>query len=213
MLSGKSWVSISIPVSAINIHIRMNALSASGPQPNCQAASPVSIPVSISTSGYRAEIGVSQWAQRPRSRSQLTTGMFCQGRMLSPQAGHCELGLERLIGVSVDAGCANNSEHSRRQLCSIIFGSLRMTTFKKLPTISPSKVQVIVKKKGSCRASIVGLFSLCSTPSNRRAQYKSRQVHGNHQSTDQNPQHRHYYRFNHLSILKACRWACNTGSV
>ena len=100
------------------------------------------------------------------------------------------------MGVSVDTGCANNSEHSRRQLCSIILGSRKMTTFKKLPTISPSKVQVIVKKKGSCKASIVELFSLCSTPSNHRAQHKDRQVHGDHQSTYQNPQHRHDDGFN-----------------
>ena len=99
------------------------------------------------------------------------------------------------MGVSVDTGCANNSEHSRRQLCSIILGSRKMTTFKKLPTISPSKVQVIVKKKGSCRASIVELFSLCSTPSNHRAQHKNRQVHGDHQSAYQHPKNRHDQRF------------------
>ena len=95
------------------------------------------------------------------------------------------------MGVSVDTGCSNNSEHSRRQLYSIILGSRRMTTFKKLPTISPSKVQVIAKKKGSYRASMVELFSLCSTPSHHRAQHKDRQVHGDHQSTYLNPQHRH----------------------
>ena len=100
------------------------------------------------------------------------------------------------MGVSIDTGCANNSEHSLCQLCSIILGSRKMTTFKKLPTISPSKVQVIVKKKGSYRAFMVELFSLCSTPSNHRAQHKDRRVHGDHQSTYQNPQHRHEYRFN-----------------
>ncbi len=57
-----------------------------------------------STSGYLMEIAVLQCLQRPRSHSQLSTGMLCQGLMGDAQFGHCEPGDERLIFGSLGVG-------------------------------------------------------------------------------------------------------------
>ena len=149
MLSGRSWVSISIPVSAVSTQIKTNALMASGPNPNCQAAKPDSNPVINSTNGYRTEMLMPHWAHWPRNISQLMTGMFCQGLIGAPQSGHWEPGRDSVRGGSSGTGCSSSSQHSRRQLSSIILGNRRITTLRKLPTISPNAVQVSVKKTGS----------------------------------------------------------------
>src|SRR3984893_18201891 len=93
MLSGSNWWSISMPVRAIKAQVTSNPQAAGAPKPKCQATHAESRAVASSTRGYRAEILVLQEAQRPRSTSQLTTGMFCQALMGALQTGQAERGV------------------------------------------------------------------------------------------------------------------------
>src|SRR5271170_7121636 len=96
---------MSMPVRAIKAQVSSNAQAAGAPKPKCQAAHADKMPVASSTAGYRAEILVLQDAQRPRSISQLMTGMFCQGLMGALQFGQAEPGVIKLkcAGAGVDS--------------------------------------------------------------------------------------------------------------
>ena len=48
--------------------------------------------------------------------------------------------------------CSSNSQQSRCQACSTILGRRKMTTFRKLPTISPRSVMAVVKNQEVCSA-------------------------------------------------------------
>src|SRR5271156_2035658 len=120
---------MSMPVSAIRAHVRSTAQAAGAPKPKCQAAHADKMPVVTSTAGYRAEILVLQDAQRPRSISQLKTGMFCQGLMGALQFGQAEPGVIKLkrggAGVDSVAGAAPASTSAawERQSRSSMMGN------------------------------------------------------------------------------------------
>src|SRR5215212_1093170 len=63
-----------------------------GRDPYAIAVATNSPPVTISTSGYSAEIGLRHVRQRPRSTSHETTGTLSRPRIGSPHAGHADLG-------------------------------------------------------------------------------------------------------------------------
>src|SRR5271163_224505 len=95
-----------MPVSAISAQVTSNAHAAGAPKPKCQATPAESTPVASSTSGYRTEIGALQEAQRPRSTSQLITGMLCRALICALQVGQAERGvlkLKRPSGAGTEA--------------------------------------------------------------------------------------------------------------
>ena len=59
---------------------------------NASAAIPNATPVISSTSGYRAEIGIRQCRQAPRSSAQDSSGTLSRAEIGEPQPGHAEGG-------------------------------------------------------------------------------------------------------------------------
>ena len=82
----------SITVSAISIQLNSSAAASCSDQPKRQTQTADTAALSSSTSGYWIEIAVRQLAQRPRSASQDSTGMFCHGRIAAPQPGQHDAG-------------------------------------------------------------------------------------------------------------------------
>ena len=74
--SGSSCVRRSMPDSAIRKPVNTIAPKPCQPNPKRHTQTTISSIVSSSTSGYWIEIFVLQPRQRPRSASQLNTGMF-----------------------------------------------------------------------------------------------------------------------------------------
>tara|TARA_B100001057_G_scaffold407971_1_gene422035 strand:- start:156 stop:455 length:300 start_codon:yes stop_codon:yes gene_type:complete len=69
-----------------------------------------------------------------------------------------------------------------------------MTTFRKLPTISPNAVQVRGKKSGLGKAVIMAIALGLETPSKDRAEHKDGQVHRDHEPPYQHAKYRNAQR-------------------
>ena len=106
--SGSTVVSQSISDSASSTATTPHHSSATGCAPKRQATAAKSSAVPISTAGYRSGIGVLHAEHRPRSSSQLSTGMFSYQRMRWPQLGQREAGRARPRGArpSIDFASA-----------------------------------------------------------------------------------------------------------
>src|SRR5699024_141093 len=77
--------------------------------------------------------------------------IFSQARILWPQEGQVEAGLDRVIGASFvcwDSGISRNASHWLRQSWCIIFGRRRMTTFRKLPMQRETSVTLRYRSQG-----------------------------------------------------------------
>ena len=89
-------MSKSMNVSASSVHRNPHAARPCHVGPKRQMAAAASAPPRISTSGYRAEMGVPQAEHLPRSASHDTTGTFSSAVMPCPQEGHLERGTTML---------------------------------------------------------------------------------------------------------------------
>src|SRR5439155_26878432 len=181
MLSGKSWVSKSMNVSAISDQMSKQAAAAVGVTPKRRTAAMVSAPVRSSMKGYLAEIGAAQAEQRPRRNRKLKTGMFSNAAMRWPQAGHCERGVIRLYGGSSGGGSPDSSAHCACQPRSSIFGSRWTTTLRKLPTQRPTMPLTSHVASGS--VNVAGMRG-SARPSDDRSELEDRQVHRDHETPD-----------------------------
>src|SRR5690554_1392482 len=77
--------------------------------------------------------------------------MFSQARILCPQEGQVEAGLESVTRSSClrsPSATSKKASHWQRHSCCIIFGRRRMTTFKKLPMHRETKVTTKYKSQG-----------------------------------------------------------------
>ncbi len=90
---------------------------------------------------------------RPRRNSQLSTGMFSSAVIWWPQDGQCERGLTRLNGETSGGGSPRTSAACWFHSFSIILGTRRMTTFRKLPTARPSASASPTASAGDCASS------------------------------------------------------------
>src|SRR2546422_8819075 len=99
MLSGKSWVSKSMNVSAISDQMSRQAAAALGVTPKRRTAAMVSAPVRSSMGGDRLEIGAAQGEQRPRREKKTK-----KGKVSKPAVGGAQAGAIRRGGGRVDWG-------------------------------------------------------------------------------------------------------------
>src|SRR5210317_1549721 len=134
---------------------------------------------------------VPQLLHLPRKESQLTMGILCQGLIGVLHDGQFEAGFDKVSGSGFSLGSiSKKTSQSLRQVCCIMAGNRRITTFKKLPMTAPSKKIVGYHSALICASAS---SSAIGKPSGlyHRAQHKDRQVHCNHQATDQYAEHRH----------------------
>ena len=96
MLSGSSWVSASMKVSAISAKVSANALAPIKLAPKWMMTHAASAPVSISMSGYRMPMGVWQFEHLPRSMTYDSTGIFSIAVIWCPQLGQRDRGITQV---------------------------------------------------------------------------------------------------------------------
>ena len=143
MTLGRSWCSRSMAKSTTIAQTKISRAASSGPTGVTATVTAKSRPVTSSTSGYCTEIGARQRAHRPRRTSQLSTGTFSNQRSSRPQLPQADGG--------------NTTDLPR--------GSLKLTTFRKLPMTRPKRPAMI---QAPGPAVISGLQSSAAATAARR---------------------------------------------
>src|SRR3982751_4791155 len=181
-----------MPDAAISIHVNTRPAASGQPKPSFHAIVADASAVRSSTSGYCQEMATPQYRHRPRSKTQLASGMLSNAESLCLQEGQCEPVLTRSGGTASSVcSCPSSSRACERQSCSSLFGRRRMTTLRKLPTRSPSNPVSAISGPGSVAQASSDTRGLAD----HRGELEDREVHADHHAADEHADDDHDERF------------------